>query len=418
MDNFRANALAFVVKRFVTMKEFEVVVIGAGIVGLATAHQLLANNPSLRICVLEKEAAVAMHQTGHNSGVIHSGIYYKPKSLKAENCKRGYDMLLQFAQENDIKHEICGKVIVATQASEMKALDNIFERGVANELHGIKKINAEQVREIEPYVQAIAGVFVPQTGIIDYVAVAKKYAERLLNAGATIVFEAKVKNIIEKSNHSIVEIENGEAISAAMVVNCAGLYSDKIAKMTSPDADVQIIPFRGEYYELRPEKSYLVRNLIYPVPNPDFPFLGVHYTRMINGGIEAGPNAVLAFQREGYSRWDLNGKELWETLTHRGFQKVMLRHWRDGLGEMVRSYSKAAFVRALQHLIPEVQADDLVRGGAGVRAQACDRAGNLLDDFHVIETERMIHVCNAPSPAATASLAIGETIAQKILQRN
>jgi (S)-2-hydroxyglutarate dehydrogenase len=394
---------------------YNIVIIGAGAVGLATAYHLSKKYPNYKIAVVEKENDVAVHQTGNNSGVIHSGIYYKPNSLKALNCKRGYDLLLDFCKENDIKHEICGKVIVATQDSERKALENIYKRGVENGLDGIKKISPREVAEIEPHVRSVEGIWVPQTGIIDYKAVTLKYKELFEKNGGTMLFGNKVENIIVNDNETTV-VTDKQDIKTKIIVNCAGLYSDKIAKMTMPEVDVKIVPFRGEYYELIPEKEYLVKNLIYPVPNPDFPFLGVHYTRMVNGGIEAGPNAVLAFRREGYKRSDFLFSEFMETMGYSGFRKVALKYWKDGMGEIYRSYYKTAFVKALQHLIPEVGYNDLKPGGAGVRAQAIDSKGNLCDDFLIFETKNVINVCNAPSPAATASLAIGEAICEKVAQ--
>lgn len=392
---------------------YDVVVIGGGIVGLATAWNLLEQQPDLKVCIVEKEDRVAEHQTGHNSGVIHSGIYYKPGSLRAQNCREGYDALLQFCDMHDVPYEICGKVIVATRAFERPQIDRILEHGQRNGLEGIRRISGEEARELEPHVAALEAIWVPQTGIIDYRQVSEKYAELIAVRGGTLRFGFKVTNIRQTRDVIVVQSQHDE-IQARVLVNCAGLYSDKVAAMTGQDIrDIRILPFRGEYYNLKPEKQYLVRNLIYPVPNPEFPFLGVHYTRMIHGGIEAGPNAVLAFRREGYSRWDIHAGELAETISFKGFQKMARKHWRFGLDEFHRSFSKAAFVRALQHLIPEVGYDDLERGGAGVRAMACDKNGNLIDDFLVLEAERVVNVCNAPSPAATASLAIGKVIAGK-----
>lgn len=392
---------------------YDVVVIGGGIVGLATAWNLLEQQPDLKVCIVEKEDRVAEHQTGHNSGVIHSGIYYKPGSLRAQNCWEGYDALLQFCDMHDVPYEICGKVIVATRAFERPQIDRILEHGQRNGLEGIRRISGEEARELEPHVAALEAIWVPQTGIIDYRQVSEKYAELIAVRGGTLRFGFKVTNIRQTRDVIVVQSQHDE-IQARVLVNCAGLYSDKVAAMTGQDIrDIRILPFRGEYYNLKPEKQYLVRNLIYPVPNPEFPFLGVHYTRMIHGGIEAGPNAVLAFRREGYSRWDIHAGELAETISFKGFQKMARKHWRFGLDEFHRSFSKAAFVRALQHLIPEVGYDDLERGGAGVRAMACDKNGNLIDDFLVLEAERVVNVCNAPSPAATASLAIGKVIAGK-----
>lgn len=396
--------------------KIDITIIGGGIVGLSTAYHLIKENPRLKIVVLEKESNIALHQTGHNSGVIHSGIYYKPGSLKAISCKKGYDKLIQFCNENEIKYDLCGKVIVATEKNEIPIMNTIYDRGVSNGLVGIKKIETEQIKEIEPYCAGISGILVPQTGIINYTEVSKKYLELFLKSGGQVLFEQKVQRINSKGNISVIQTQNS-SFETKYIVNCAGLYSDKIAKMSQKDIDIQILPFRGEYFNIKKEKEYLVKNLIYPVPNPNFPFLGVHFTRMINGGVEAGPNAVLAFAREGYTNKKINWNELFETLGHSGFQKIALKYWKDGLYEMYRSYSKTAFVKALQKLIPEIQKDDLEIGNAGVRAQACDSKGNLSDDFVIFENKNVINVCNAPSPAATSSLAIGENIASIALKK-
>jgi (S)-2-hydroxyglutarate dehydrogenase len=396
--------------------KFDVTIIGAGIIGLATAHRVMVQNPRLSICVIEKEKKIAQHQTGHNSGVIHSGIYYKPGSLKSINCQQGYQQLIDFCNDHGIKYDLCGKVIVATSENERGGLENIYKRGIENGLTGIRKISSQEVKEIEPHVSCVEGVWVPQTGIVDYKDVSAKYAEMIVRNGGTLFLGEKVMNINSVKNETII-VTSKQEIKTKTVVNCGGLYSDKIAKYTNKDIDLKIIPFRGEYYDLKKEKEYLVKNLIYPVPNPDFPFLGVHFTRMIHGGIEAGPNAVLAFKREGYSRWDINPLELLETLTFSGFRKVAAKYWDEGWMEMKRSYSKRLFVKALQTLIPEIQSEDVVRSGAGVRAQACDGAGNLLDDFAIFENDNIINVCNAPSPAATSSLAIGNHISSLILKK-
>ncbi len=392
------------------------IIIGGGIVGLSTAYNLKKQNNKLKVIVLEKESKIALHQTGHNSGVIHSGIYYKPGSLKAINCKRGYEQLIQFCNENGIKYDLCGKIIVATEKEEVPIMAGIYDRGVANGLLGIKKINAQEIREIEPHCTGIEGIWVPQTGIIDYKDVSQKYAELFVELGGEILFDQKVVDIKSILNSSEVQTQNN-CFETKWIINCGGLYSDKIAKMTNSELDVQILPFRGEYFNIKSEKEYLVKNLIYPVPNPNFPFLGVHFTRMIHGGVEAGPNAVLAFAREGYDNKTINWKELFETLGHSGFQKVALKYWKDGLYEMYRSYSKTAFTKALQRLIPEIQKEDLEIGSAGVRAQACDSKGNLSDDFLIFEDNNIINVCNAPSPAATSSLAIGESIVSLALKK-
>ncbi|NQY10178.1 MAG: L-2-hydroxyglutarate oxidase [Flavobacteriales bacterium] len=395
---------------------YDVVIIGGGIVGLATALQLLEQKPTIKLCILEKEDGIARHQTGHNSGVIHSGIYYKPGSLKAINCIKGYDMILDFCKKHNIDHDMCGKVIVATSEAELTPLDNIYNRGIENGLQGIKKLNKGELKEIEPHVNGISGLFVPQTGIIDYKQVSAVYAKLIQELGGEILLNHKVSDIQEKDAELNV-IANGNNFNTRLVINCAGLYSDKMARKTFPDLDIKIIPFRGEYYMFKDSAKHLVKNLIYPVPNPNFPFLGVHFTRMIGGEIEAGPNAVLAFKREGYNLSDVNLAELFESLAWPGFQKVAMKYWKIGFGEMHRSISKAAFTKALQKLLPEIQADDLTPAHAGVRAQACDRNGNLLDDFSILERDKIINVCNAPSPAATSSLAIGETIAGLALKQ-
>jgi L-2-hydroxyglutarate oxidase len=393
----------------------DITVIGGGIVGLATALQIQRRNPSLKILLIEKEDVLAKHQTGNNSGVIHSGLYYKPGSLKATNCIRGYQLLLEFCKENDIPYDLCGKIVVATDQHELPLLQNLFERGRQNGLVGFKKLSKEQLKEYEPHVTGLEGFFVPQTGIVDYTKVALKYGEVLTRNGADIKLGERVTDIRQTGNLEVITTKSN--YQSKLVVNCAGLYSDKVARLTVKDLNVKIIPFRGEYYKLKKEKEYLVKNLIYPVPDPNFPFLGVHFTRMAKGGVEAGPNAVLAFQREGYKKSDINVSELTESLMWPGFQKVAAKYWKTGLGEMYRSFSKAAFTKALQKLIPEIQENDLTEGGAGVRAQACSRDGGLVDDFLILEEKNVVNVCNAPSPAATSSLAIGETVAGLALKK-
>jgi L-2-hydroxyglutarate oxidase len=390
--------------------QYDVVVIGGGIVGLATAYQLKKSQPNIRLAVLEKESSLARHQTGNNSGVIHSGLYYKPGSLKATNCIRGYHLLIDFCRTHEIPFDLCGKIVVATENHELPLLNNLFVRGEQNGLQNLKKLSQGELKEYEPHVAGIAGIFVPQTGIVDYTLVANAYANEIRKADGEIFLNERVLSIEKHENESIV-VTQSRSYSAKLVINCAGLYSDKVARMTVPEVNVKIIPFRGEYYKLRKEKEYLVRNLIYPVPDPNFPFLGVHFTRMAKGGVEAGPNAVLAFSREGYKKSDIRLSELLESLAWPGFQKVAAKYWRTGMGEMYRSFSKAAFTKALQKLIPEIVESDLVTGGAGVRAQACDRNGGLVDDFLILDEKKVINVCNAPSPAATSSLAIGETVA-------
>lgn len=396
--------------------KYDIVIVGGGIVGLATALNVLEKSPNKKVLVLEKESEVAKHQTGNNSGVIHSGLYYKPGSLKAKNCIQGYHLLLEFCKVNEVPFELCGKIVVATEEKEIPLLKNLFDRGAQNGLHGFKMLNASELKEYEPHVNGVAGFFVPQTGIVDYKVVAEKYAELIRKKGGNIHLNEKVIDI-KLESQSVTVVTEKTTYESKQLVNCAGLYSDKIARLTVPEIDVKIIPFRGEYYKLKKDKEYLVKNLIYPVPDPNFPFLGVHFTRMMKGGVEAGPNAVLAFKREGYKRSDLNFSELAETLAWPGFQKVAKKYWRTGMGEMYRSFSKAAFTKALQKLMPEVQENDLVDGGAGVRAQACDRTGGLVDDFMIVEKSQVINVCNAPSPAATSSLAIGQTVAELALKK-
>ena len=395
---------------------YDVVIIGGGIVGLATALKIKEQKPQLSVVLLEKEAGVARHQTGHNSGVIHSGIYYKPGSLKAQNCLRGYNYLLDFCKKNDIRYDLCGKIIVSTAEHELQPMENVYQRGLQNGLQGMKKLSAGELKEYEPHVNGIAGIFVPQTGIIDYKEVSAKIAENFQQYGGHVLTSSKVTDI--KYNGTLSEvITEDSTYTGRLVINCAGLHSDKVAALTREKLDVRIIPFRGEYFLLKKEKQALVKNLIYPVPDPNFPFLGVHFTRMIHGEVEAGPNAVFAFKREGYKKTDINIKETLESLMWPGFQKVMAKYWKTGMGEFYLSFSKAAFTKALQRLIPEVQEDDLIPAGAGVRAQACDRTGGLIDDFLILEDEHTINVCNAPSPAATSSLSIGHTLADMAVKR-
>jgi len=394
----------------------DVIIIGAGIVGLATAWKIKSKAPKTEILIIEKEKEPAAHQTGHNSGVIHSGLYYKPGSLKARNCIEGHNQMIAFCQEEGVDFDLCGKIVVATEQHELPLLDTLYERGVQNGLQNLKYISSDELKEYEPHVAGLKGIHVPQTGIIDYKQVAKKLEEKLIQSGCEIVYNQQVSKITSDSTSRTVITASGE-YQTKLVVNCAGLYSDKVANLTPAKPDLKIIPFRGEYYKLKEGSQHLVKNLIYPVPDPNFPFLGVHFTRMMKGGVEAGPNAVLAFQREGYKKSDINPAELLETLAWPGFQKVAMKYWKTGFGEMYRSFSKAAFTKALQKLIPEIQASDLEPGGAGVRAQACNRDGGLLDDFSIQENEHFVNVCNAPSPAATSSLAIGTSISDIVLKK-
>lgn len=396
--------------------KYDVVIVGGGIVGLSTALKIKEKSPELTVVVLEKEHAIASHQTGNNSGVIHSGIYYKPGSLKAINCIKGYNMLIDFCKEHDIPFELCGKIIVAIKEDELGQLEKLYDRGIENGLEGLRYITAEEIKQYEPNCTGIKGIVVPQTGIVNYKLVSRKIAERFEKLGGKIVLGQEVKSVDQ--GDGVIEITTGtNHYVANLMVNCAGLYCDKIAEMTGLKTNIKIIPFRGEYYSLKKEKAHLVNNLIYPVPDPNFPFLGVHFTRRISGEIEAGPNAVFAFRREGYKKTDFKWGEFWESLGWSGFRKVAAKYWKTGMGEYYRSFSKSAFTKALQQLVPAVQIDDLEPAGSGVRAQACDKDGGLLDDFAIESTPNSIHVLNAPSPAATSSLSIGDTVSDLVLQR-
>ena len=388
----------------------DLAIVGGGIVGLGTALALTEAHPRLQVTVLDKEPRLAGHQTGHNSGVIHSGIYYKPGSLKARLCVDGARRMKQFCDTHGIKWEGCGKVIVATDDKELPRLQTIYERGQANGLAGLKMLSAEEVRKHEPSCRALRAIHVPETGIVDYVEVVAKMAELLAQRGARILTSAGVTAIRRQGSGLVLETAQG-AVEARHLVNCAGLHSDRVAALMGVTPEVRIIPFRGEYYMLRADRRSIVRGLIYPVPDPEFPFLGVHFTRTIHGDVEAGPNAVLAFAREGYTLGTVRPGELLGTLGYAGFWHMARKYWRVGAFEMYRSASKAAFVRSLQKLVPDIAAGDLERGGAGVRAQAVARDGSLVDDFKISVTAGAVHVVNAPSPGATASLAIGRHVA-------
>ncbi|PKB64359.1 MAG: hydroxyglutarate oxidase [SAR202 cluster bacterium Io17-Chloro-G2] len=389
---------------------FDVVIIGGGIIGLSTALRLKQEQyPDWRIAVVEKDAGLANHQTGHNSGVIHSGIYYRPDSHKARFCVEGAQALKTFCDENEIEYELCGKVIVAIHESELGRLDSLYERGVANGVQGLEMIGPERLKEIEPHVFGVKALWAPSTGIVDYKKVAAAYAGRFQEAGGEIFTGAEVHSIKKYPDALSIET-NGGVLQAKHLINCAGLHADRVAEMMGEEIDVRIIPFRGEYYTLKPESHGLVNGLIYPVPDPRFPFLGVHYTRNIHGQVEAGPNAVMALKREGYRKSDVDLMDSWGTLSFPGFWKMSMKFWKIGLGEMHRSYVKSVFVRDLQRLVPEIRAEDLAPGGSGVRAQAVSRSGALLDDFHIIRGKEAVHVLNAPSPGATSSLAIGKYI--------
>ncbi|HEY1799811.1 MAG TPA: L-2-hydroxyglutarate oxidase [Terriglobales bacterium] len=391
-------------------QRFDIVVVGGGIVGLATAMHVTRRFPKLRLLLLEKEDQVARHQTGHNSGVIHSGIYYKPGSLKARLCVEGARAMIEFCGQHNIPHEICGKVIVATNVEELPRLQTLLERAQANNLSGVKQLNAEQIREIEPHCSGLRGIHVPGTGITDYAAVSEKYAELVSAQGGTVRTGTKVTRFVQRNGEAVVETNRG-AFVTRYVMNCAGLHSDLVSRMAGQRPEVRIIPFRGEYYDLVPEKEYLVKSLIYPVPDPRFPFLGVHFTRRIRGGVDAGPNAVLAFKREGYRWRDFSVRDTADTLGYSGFWRMAGKYWRYGMGETYRSLSKGAFVKALRRLLPEITSADLVADGSGVRAQAVRPDGSLVDDFQFDRAGNTLNVYNVPSPAATASLAIGDAIA-------
>jgi len=394
------------------MQKYDCVIIGGGIVGLSVAWAILERKPDIRLTVLEKEDDWAQHQTGRNSGVIHSGIYYKPGSLKAKLCREGNRRLVEFCDLYDVPYEACGKVIAATTASELPLLEKLYGRGIANRL-AVRKLAASEMKEIEPHVSCLAGIHVPSTGIVDFAAVCRKLAQLIAARGGQLRLGTKVLGLCTNEKRTVLETSQG-AFAARWIINCAGLYSDRIARLAGTQPGARIVPFRGEYYEVKPESRRLVRNLIYPVPDPQFPFLGVHFTRMIDGSVHAGPSAVLSLKREGYHRTSFNFRDFIDTMTYGGFWRLAAKHARSGLREMHRSFSKKAFVRNLQKLIPEICEEDLVPGGAGVRAQALWPDGGLVDDFLIVKGSSTVHVCNAPSPAATASLEIGRVIAEQI----
>ena len=388
----------------------DIAIVGAGIVGLATARSLLEAAPRTKITILDKEAKIGQHQTGHNSGVIHSGIYYKPGSYKARLTVQGAQLMRDFVKSRGLKTEPIGKVIVATSQAELPRLQTLYERGTANGVAGLEMIDQARLKELEPHAAAIRGIWSPATGIVDYSEVAETFARELTDAGAVIQTGAAVQAIARRADGVTMQTAKGE-VTARRLINCAGLYSDVVARMAGAEPNVRIIPFRGEYYFVKPERRYLVQKLIYPVPDPEFPFLGVHFTRTVHGDVEAGPNAVLAFAREGYRFGTVRPGEFAQTLSFPGFWHMARKYWRTGAYEVYRSLSKAAFVRALQKLVPDVTEADVIPGGAGVRAQAVAPDGALVDDFRIVSAADSIHVLNAPSPAATASLAIGRYIA-------
>lgn len=392
--------------------KYDCAIIGGGIVGLGVALALARRQPGLRLLVLEKEHEAALHQSGRNSGVIHSGIYYKPGSLKARLAKEGNRAMVDFCRTHGIRHEVCGKVIVATTPEEVAMLVNLHRRGLENGLD-VRRVCANEVREIEPHVRCLAGLKVMSTGIVGYRDVCSKYIDLIRQYGGDVKLGNRVDNIHRNGSAHTLETSQG-TIEAGFLVNCGGLHSDRLARMAGSDPEAKIIPFRGEYFELVPTRRHLVKTLIYPVPNPAFPFLGVHFTKMIDGSVHAGPNAVLALKREGYHKSDINGADLWDTIAFPGFWKLARNYYKEGWAEIYRSFNKQAFVRSLQQLIPEIEAEDLIPAHAGVRAQALRPDGGLVDDFLIVDGWNSIHVCNAPSPAATASLEIGKAVANRI----
>jgi len=394
-------------------QEADVAIVGGGIVGLATAYQIGRRAPGTRVALLEKEERLGMHQTGHNSGVIHSGIYYKPGSLKAKNCRRGKALLEAFCREQGVAFDTCGKVVVALTPDEQPRLKAIAERAQANGVP-CTLVGPERLRELEPHAAGVQALHVPETGIVDYGVVCERLAALIRTQQGTVSTATRVLGIHDRGREITLETSAG-ATRARVAINCAGLHSDRVLALTGEPRPARIVPFRGEYYELRPAARGLVRNLIYPVPDPGFPFLGVHFTRTIHGGVECGPNAVLALAREGYRWTDVSPRDLADSLGYPGFWRLAARHWRMGAGEVWRSLSKGAFTRALQRLVPDIRAEHLEAAPAGVRAQALAQDGALVDDFLIRETGRMVHVLNAPSPAATSSLAIGETVAERAL---
>ncbi len=397
-------------------KSFDFIVVGAGIVGLATAYKLQIKFPKSTIAVLEKESEIGLHQTGRNSGVIHSGIYYTPGSFKAKNCNNGRKQLVNFAKEHHIKHDICGKIIVATKTDELPVLEKIYQNGIQNKTEGIKFLNADEIKIKEPFIDGIEAVFVPVAGIIDYVDVSKKFVELIsvINSDSGLITSCEVKEITSNNKIKILHTTQGD-FKAKQVIFCSGLQSDRMAKKDNIELDMQIVGFRGDYFELNEKANHKINNLVYPVPDPKFPFLGVHFTRMIKGGVECGPNAVFTFKREGYSKTDFDLKDTLQALGFKGTWKLFFKFWRKGIDEYKRAFSKKSFVNELSKMMPSISQNDVITSRSGVRAQAIDGFGNMVDDFKIINHEGTIHVINAPSPAATACLAIADEIIAKTI---
>ncbi|HEY5911220.1 MAG TPA: L-2-hydroxyglutarate oxidase [Verrucomicrobiae bacterium] len=398
------------------MKPKTIIIIGGGIVGLGTAYKAARQFPGIKVTVLEKESAAGQHQTGHNSGVLHCGLYYKPGSIKARLAVSGIQEMVQFCRENNIPHEICGKLVVAADETELPRLNDLHQRGLQNGLQGMQMLSREAMREVEPHVGGVAGLRVPQEGIVDYAAVCAALVRHIRERGAEVVTGAKVSAVRARGGSWVLATNAGD-FECDFFINCAGLHCDRLSQLAGQKRAVRIVPFRGEYYKIKPERQHLVRNLIYPVPDPQFPFLGVHFTRLIHGGIEAGPNAVLAFAREGYRKTDINVADLWDALSFPGLWRFLGKHARMSWAEAKRSFSRRLFCESLQRLVPDIRMEDLAPGGAGVRAQAMSPDGQLVQDFHFVTQERALHVLNAPSPGATAALAIGEEIAAQVARQ-
>lgn len=398
-----------------SLRHYDIAIVGAGLIGLATARELLIRQPRLHVVVLEKEHILASQQSGHNSGVIHSGIYYSPGSLKAKACVAGHRAMLEFCQDQGIPFELCGKVIVALDETELPRLEDLYRRGIANGVQGLELIGPERLHELEPYATGIKAIYSPQTGITDFVKVAHAYAHFINQNGGEIITNCKVTSLSNKGKQTLLLCQHPQTnsrteIKATYVITCGGLQSDKLSQMSDQQNEFRILPFRGDYYVLRPEKRNMVKALIYPVPDPRFPFLGVHFTRRIDGDVWAGPNAVLAFAREGYKRWNINPKDVSKILGYSGFWKLASQYWKMGLAEMYRDYFKVAYVKELQRYMPDLQSDDIIPGPSGVRAQALAKDGRLIDDFLIHHREHIVHVVNAPSPAATSSLVLARMI--------